>query len=404
MMRTLSGEITIDEALAAEQNMLLRLTYDQKRSNLLDYLHDHKSQIEAMVSYHLNFNTTSICSITPESEWIHGSFNICIPVYVNDQTNYSKKRVIIRFPLPYKIGEENFPGNTDEKLRCEAATYIWIQEKCPDVHVPQLLGFAFSNNYCVLENEGVPTNIRRTDTYTSTEPYIFDLLAYHDSLLRHRPNSINDQFDCRAQMAVITGMRAVLPHFLSRDLRNGPFLLTLTDIHQNNIFVDEQWHIKYLIDLEWACSLPMEMQNAPYWLTSHRVDDLTGENLVTYNNVHEEFMAAFETEEKLQRGTFYETDTLVRTRAIRKAWMTGSYFYFHALESTTGLFNLFLQHIWPKFPASMAARHGFDEAVSPFWSFDTDEVTAMKMQDREDYDASLRALFETKARSSAGDE
>ena len=36
-----------------------------------------------------------------------------------------------------------------------------------------------------LENEGVPTNIARHDSYTSVEPYMLDLLAYHDSLLRH---------------------------------------------------------------------------------------------------------------------------------------------------------------------------------------------------------------------------
>lgn len=248
-----------------------------------------------------------------------------------------------------------------------------------------------------LENEGVPTNIGRNDSYTTVEPYMLDLLAYHDSLLRYRPNSINDRGDCRAQMAAITGMRAVLPHFINRDLRNGPFLFTLTDIHQGNIYVDAEWHIKYVIDLEWACSLPMEMQKPPHWLTGRNVDQLEDEHLAAYNDVREEFMEAFENEEKLQYGTSMERDNLLRTRTMRRAWETGGYFYFHALESPTGLFNLFLQHIWPRFPASTAARTGFDEAVSPFWSFDTDEVTAIKMKDREEYEARLRALFKAKA-------
>jgi len=47
------------------------------------------------------------------------------------------------------VGEETFPGNADEKLRCEAATYIWIQENYPDIPIPQLWGFAFSGNHCV---------------------------------------------------------------------------------------------------------------------------------------------------------------------------------------------------------------------------------------------------------------
>ena len=251
-----------------------------------------------------------------------------------------------------------------------------------------------------LENEGVPTNIARHDSYSSVEPYMLDLLAYHDSLLRYRPNSINDQLDCRAQMAVLTAMRAVLPHFINRGLRNGPFLFTLTDIHQGNIFVDEEWHIKYLIDLEWACSLPMEMQNPPHWLTGRGVDQLEGEYLAEYDDVREEFMKAFENEERLQYGKSLEKVNLLRTRTMRRAWESGGYFYFHALESTTGLFNLFLQHIWPKFPASMAAKIGFDDAVSPFWSFDTDKVTATKMKDREEYEARLQALFEAHAPSS----
>lgn len=90
-------------------------------------------------------------------------------------------------------------------------------------------------------------------------------------------------------------------------------------------------------------------------------------------------------------------DNLLRTRTMMRAWETGGYFYFHALESTTGLFNLNLPHIWPRFPASIGARKGFDEAVSPFWTFDTDLVTATKMKDRGDYEASLRALFKAKA-------
>lgn len=34
-----------------------------------------------------------------------------------------------------------------------------------------------------LENGGIPINIARGDSYTAVEPYILDLLAYHDSQL-----------------------------------------------------------------------------------------------------------------------------------------------------------------------------------------------------------------------------
>jgi len=93
------------------------------------------------------------CYLAPINDWIHGSFNMCLPVYVESGGKRPEKRVMIRFPLPYKIGEENFPGNAEEKIRCEAATYIWIQENCPDVPIPRLWGFAFQDHQCVGKSE-----------------------------------------------------------------------------------------------------------------------------------------------------------------------------------------------------------------------------------------------------------
>jgi hypothetical protein len=78
-----------------------------------------------------------------------------------------------------------------------------------------------------LENEGIPTNIDRSTTYTGVEPYLLDLLAYHDSRLVHQPNSINDESDCRGQIAAQIGMRSVLHHFINHDLSRGLFLSPL---------------------------------------------------------------------------------------------------------------------------------------------------------------------------------
>lgn len=243
-----------------------------------------------------------------------------------------------------------------------------------------------------LENGGIPTNITRNDTYTTTESYALDLLAYHDSRLRYQPNSINDESDCRAQMAVITQMRAVLPHFTNRDLRRGPFLFTLTDIHQSNILVDEEWNIKCLIDLEWACSRPMDMQNPPHWLSGQSVDHLIGKNLVEFNEVYEEFMEAFEFEEKLRY-----TANLPHARSMRRAWDSGSFFYFHALDSTTGLFNLWERNIQPRFSTMDNLNHEFNRLIAPYWSADAESVCAAKIKDRGEYDKKLRAMFQAKA-------
>lgn len=122
---------------------------------------------------------------------------------------------------------------------------------------------------------------------------------YHDNRIHHQPNSIHDEDDGYQQLAALTMMRAILPQFISRDYRHGPFVFTLTDLHQSNIFVDDKWNITGLIDLEWACSLPIELQSPPYWLSGRSVDDIEhGEPLETFGLVVTEFLETFEREER----------------------------------------------------------------------------------------------------------
>ncbi|KAL9028672.1 MAG: hypothetical protein Q9196_002998 [Gyalolechia fulgens] len=263
-IRTLRGEITLDEALEEEQDMLRRLTYWDKRIYFLDYLLDHSVDIEAVVSYHLDLKGKGSCYLAPLDDWIHGSFNMCLPVYVRDRKTRPEKRVMIRFPLPYKIGEDASPGNAEEKLRCEAATYIWIREHCPDVPIPQLWGFAFHGN------------------------------------------------------------------------------------HQT-------------------------------------VDNLTGERLTEYDRVREEFMEAFEHEEKLQRNGWKlqgDNDDLPRT------------------QSTTGLFNLWGRTIQPRFSNVGNLEDETNRLLAPHWCMNAESVIAAKIKDREAYNEQLGAMFEAKSQAS----
>ncbi|KAL2256486.1 hypothetical protein VTK26DRAFT_1597 [Humicola hyalothermophila] len=110
-----------------------------------------------------------------------------------------------------------------------------------------------------LENEGISTGIPRDLTYPTTDTYLSDLLACHNNRIRHMPNSILGDADARAQLSALTMMRAIMPHFTDRELRQGPFPLMLTDLHSSNIFVDDDWRVTSLVDLEWACALPPEM-------------------------------------------------------------------------------------------------------------------------------------------------
>lgn len=58
-------------------------------------------------------------------------------------------RVLVRFPLPYHVGELSKPGNSDEKVWCEAGTYAWLEENCPDIPIPRLYGFGMGTGEAV---------------------------------------------------------------------------------------------------------------------------------------------------------------------------------------------------------------------------------------------------------------
>ena len=99
------------------------------------------------------------------------------------------------------------------------------------------------------ESEGIPSNIPRGRTYDSIDSFYLDYLALHDSILRHQPNSVKSNSDAEGQLASRVAMRALLPNFVSRLNSGGPFVFSLTDLHQNNIFVDKEWNVTCLIDL-----------------------------------------------------------------------------------------------------------------------------------------------------------
>ena len=186
-----------------------------------------------------------------------------------------------------------------------------------------------------------------------------------------------------------------MPRLLERSLRHGPFVFSLTDMHQSNIFVDEQWNIKHLIDMEWACSLPVEMQQPPHWLIICGVDEMVGESLSQYNDIREEYMEEFE---KNERATHQNDDSLLLSRPMKRKWHTGGFFYFHALNSTVGLYNIFQQHVQSKYTKDELTSADMDDTLSLFWGEEAEKIRVRKVQDQEDYKEQLRELFEVHAR------
>lgn len=239
-----------------------------------------------------------------------------------------------------------------------------------------------------LENQGIPTGIPRDLTYVTSDTYLLDLLSCHDRRIRHQPNTILDYADGESQLSALTIMRALLPHFTNRKPQNASFILMLTDLHPSNIFVDHDWHVTCLIDLEWACCQPAEMLHPPYWLTNRGVDEITSEHLVAYGERHEEFMSVFDVEEKT-RGS-----DISYAAAMRAGWKTGSFWYFGAIESFSGLYNLFLQHIQPIYGATAVKDwKEFERSVAPYWAPDSSAVISEKVEEREQYQEQIREAF-----------
>ncbi|RLM00024.1 hypothetical protein CFD26_107602 [Aspergillus turcosus] len=496
----LRRRISLEEALEDDDNVLQLLEYPQKLRDFKTRLISLKADIEATVAFHLRAKR---CQVAAEDNWMMGNYNICIPVCVNPP---SENHVLLRIPLPFKVGEENNPGNVDEKLRCEVATYIWIHNNCPTVPIPSLYGFGFpdgqtfvepssapffsrfrwrttqtlrswlgyptscpyislkrptplTTGYMIisiikegrqlseysletlrgdktrrqalfsdlariiltlnrtdfprigsltlnndgvisltnrpltlrlqtLENEGIPT-IPRDSVYQATESYLLDLLQCHDNRIYHQPNAIHDTEDGQEQLAALTMMRALLPQFISRQYRHGPFRLTLTDLQPGNIFVDEEWHITAVIDLEFAAVLPVELQTPVYWLTGRTIDDIEhGEHLETFESRINEYIKAFEEQERNDPCSDFS-----HAQIMRSCWDKRSFWYFQAMHSPKGLLHVFREHIQHYYCEEHCRKRVFDETVSPYWCEGAKSLIRRKVEDEARYKNQLKERF-----------
>ena len=124
--------------------MIPTLTAFAKTRQFCHRLESHRDQLEKLIARHLGIQVSDIVLLGQE-HWIWGSYNICLPLVIKRTKNTTTLplQAIMRFALPFRCGEEYSPGNVEKKLRCEAATYIWLQRQCPSIPTPQLLAMGF---------------------------------------------------------------------------------------------------------------------------------------------------------------------------------------------------------------------------------------------------------------------
>lgn len=78
---------------------------------------------------------------------------------------------------------------------------------------------------------------------------------------------------------------------------------------------------------------------------------------------------------------------------MKKGLEIGNFWYFQALESPTGLYNLFRQHIQPIFEPTHDISPDFSRTVPKYWAADMEDVIAAKLQDKEEYEKRLCQRF-----------
>lgn len=239
----------------------------------------------------------------------------------------------------------------------------------------------------ILENDGALRKMQPSHTYRSTEAFVADMLTLHDDYFLEKPNAVLDDADCHGQMAVQVILRALSHHFIRRDQRNGPFLLQPTDLHASNIFVDADWNVTCLVDLEWICALPAEMLAVPYWITGCGIDEIEGDRLDDFDKARQEFLHILVQEE---RSTSAEHG-LSLSNIMQEMWYSKGVWFWFCIESVNASLCVVAQHICPRF--SMHLSSDVETTISSFWSQDSAQIVEKKRADLEAYEKELRQLF-----------
>ncbi|KAK4158267.1 hypothetical protein C8A00DRAFT_28772 [Chaetomidium leptoderma] len=348
------GPITTYESASKEEfNVLSRLAHAPAVKALADDLWRQRKSIEALTRQHLSLGKHDTCCVLEPQKWIRGGFNICVLLHVESAG---------RLPLP-RIGAFQFNPNgtitlTNRPLSCSIV---------------------------LLENDGAPRTMQPNDTYNCTDAFASDMLTFHDQRFLRQPNAIFSDGDCRGQMAVKALLRVFAHRYIRRERRHGPFLLQLTDLHASNVFVDDDWNVTCLIDLEWLCALPAEMLCVPYWLTGCSIDEIQEERYDEFNEIRQEFMRVFQEQERRTRTEH----GIAIADVMHDMWDSKGVWFWYCLASINAMYFLLEGRLCPEDSLSTNA----EKVLSRFWCEDSETVVQTKLADRKDYDVELKRVF-----------
>lgn len=138
-------EVTFEDAKKLDLNVIQHHEQVALATQLYGHLWSNRKTIATIIKQQLGLENEALCRVALPKLWIRGGFNVCIPVEV--KSRHFSKTVIMRCPMPFKLGESSYPGTVEEKLRAEVGAYAWLQENCPDIRIPQLYGFRIADHH-----------------------------------------------------------------------------------------------------------------------------------------------------------------------------------------------------------------------------------------------------------------
>ncbi|KAM3439878.1 hypothetical protein MY4824_002385 [Beauveria thailandica] len=507
----LSGPITLSSAKSRGSNVLHALRFPLQKREFYARIERQRHLLSHLVAHHLNTDLANV-TISGQEYWRHGSFNLCVPVHVDNAADPTiPQYTMVRFPLPYRVGEATNPGNSDEKIRTEAATYAWIHQNCPDVPIPRLFGFGLSTKqqfthidhlprwsrwyqharrfvlaalrleqpsqlvphhsadladldvgYLLIqtiesakmlsiswddkykdtrlqenlqrgiarvmlslasaslplpcigtfrvdnrgylrldnrplsiqstmqENEGIPVNTHRRGIFTSVKDFVLHHIDAFSNRLLHQPNGIESRGDAHTQMASLAGATALFPQLFRREFNDGPFVFALTDLHRSNILVDDEWNIVSIIDLEFACSWPVEFVQPPFWLGGEAMDEVT---ITSFAALHDGFIGHVECEESLLPSAMRGQEPF--SAMMRQGWKLGTFWVTLAVMHPIAFTEIFYDRILCDFMGT--TREEMDKVdytfFARFWRKDIEHIIDKKLRDRDEYHEQLNVFF-----------
>jgi hypothetical protein len=216
------------------------------------------------------------------------------------------------------------------------------------------------------------------------------MLKFRDKAFSKQPNAVNDDEDCHLQMLHITMLRLLKSQFVDSH-SEGRFVLQLTDLYSSNIFVDDDWNIVAIIDLEFMCALPPSMINVPYWLSVDNIDDIV-ENMDAYNKMHETFLYVLQDEE--QNASLENDSRLAST--TQQSWTSCSSWFDRSLTSIDGMAYCVEAHLYEKFGLSISKEEEdqWMRLMSSFWPTDSKQFVERKLREKAKYNEHVARHFE----------